>query len=158
MARYYDNFELRGLRDCLRSFDENGRYAHRGRWSIGRGGYDLQWELCYTDYSGYSQAFVHCISNRLEWVNGRMSEYPNAVKVIKTILSEYTWCKYYEERYVVTYTDYDCIYDDEVQTYSDECDDYQDAQRHIKFLKEEGITDIDYDVVYYDIDGNLIKR
>ena len=31
----------------LKSFDENGKYAKRGNWEIGRGGYDLWYEISY---------------------------------------------------------------------------------------------------------------
>lgn len=39
--------KLIGLRTALRKFDEDGYSATSGRWSLGKGGYDLLWEVCY---------------------------------------------------------------------------------------------------------------
>ena len=151
MAKYNETFELKGLRECLRSFDNNGRYARRGRWHIANGGYDLQWELYYDN-----TPIVDCVDSELEFI-GRISDYSNANKVIKIILEEYDWCEYLEEMYVVTYTDNSGIYDDKVETYSEEFDDYMEAKRFMKSCEEDGFVDIDYETVYYDIDGNIVK-
>lgn len=151
MAKYYDTFELRGLRECLRSFENNGYSATRGRWKIGVGGYDLDWELYYDNYT-----IVDCYDDVLEF-NGNIDDYPNGRKVIKVILQEYPDCKYLEKKYVVTYTDDSGIYDDDVKTYTEECDDYEQAKHFMEYLKKEGLVDIDYDTVYYDIDGNIVK-
>lgn len=37
----------RGLRTLLEKFNEDGKRVEQTHWSIGRGGYDLWWELYY---------------------------------------------------------------------------------------------------------------
>lgn len=43
-----DNVKITGLRNVLRRFDEGAISATSGRWSIGKGGYDLFFELYYS--------------------------------------------------------------------------------------------------------------
>ena len=38
---------MRGLRQVLQKFEENGRSAFGTHWHIANGGYDLWWELYY---------------------------------------------------------------------------------------------------------------
>lgn len=42
-----DNLNKSLVTKMLDTFDSNGRYAHRGNWSIANGGYDLYWEIYY---------------------------------------------------------------------------------------------------------------
>ena len=51
---------IKGLRKCLREFDENGRYASAGEWSIARGGYDLWWQLSYA-----GTPVIDCVAGKL---------------------------------------------------------------------------------------------
>ena len=152
MSRINDSqkkMEINGLRQCLRSFDNNGEYATNRHWKIAGGGYDLTWQLYYDNIP-----VVDCVGDDLEL--DREGDYTNEKDMIKIILQEYDWCRYRKEVYVVTYTDDSGIYDDEVETYSQECDDYSEAKRFMSHLKEEGFVDVDYEKVYYDVDGNRI--
>lgn len=76
-----NKMSLRGLRQCLRAFDNNGYHSMWGHWSIGRGGYDLQWELYYDNYP-----ILGCISNRLDIYE----DTPNIERICQTIREEYT--------------------------------------------------------------------
>lgn len=42
-----DNLNKSLVTKMLDTFNSNGRYAHRGNWSIANGGYDLLWEIYY---------------------------------------------------------------------------------------------------------------
>lgn len=55
------NANCRGLRSVLRKFDEDGKYAEGEHWSIGKGGYDLWWELSYDGIP-----VVDCVCNRIK--------------------------------------------------------------------------------------------
>lgn len=48
---------ITGLAKALERFDSNGRSAKQGRWEIGRGGYDLDWELYYD-----TKPVVQCVN------------------------------------------------------------------------------------------------
>ncbi len=50
-----------GLRTALEKFEENGKHAKCGKWSIANGGYDLWWEIYYEGYT-----VLQCIAGRLE--------------------------------------------------------------------------------------------
>ena len=56
-----DNIKLSGLKTVLDKFEDNGKYAKQGKWSIGRGGYDLWWQLYYD-----GTAVVDCVDGELE--------------------------------------------------------------------------------------------
>lgn len=42
-----NNKDVRDLKSALATFRDNGKYAKRGNWSIGNGGYDLWYEISY---------------------------------------------------------------------------------------------------------------
>lgn len=42
-----DNLNKSLVTKMLDTFNSNGKYAHRGNWSIANGGYDLYWEIYY---------------------------------------------------------------------------------------------------------------
>lgn len=78
---YWHDYKMAGLRDVLRKFDSNGKFAKSGHWHIANGGYDLDWELYYDDVP-----VVQCIAGELE--NGHLPDFAwNKVRNI--ILSEY---------------------------------------------------------------------
>lgn len=57
-----DKIYITGLRNVLRRFDEGAISATSGRWSIGKGGYDLFFELYYNpDGNGRGYPVVDCI-------------------------------------------------------------------------------------------------
>lgn len=60
--------ETAGLRTCLRKYKENGHHASSCRWSIGTGGYDLNWQLSYD-----GTPVIDCLSpgNTLQTLNER---------------------------------------------------------------------------------------
>lgn len=82
-------FCLRGLVKCLRDFDEDGRYARSGNWSIGQGGYDLNWELYYDN-----KPIIDCVGRNIEvcTTDGKC----NINQVLKRIRLEYPDCIYRE--------------------------------------------------------------
>lgn len=45
----------------LEKFDEDGRYAGCGKWTIGKGGYDLWWEIYYDN-----QCVLRCVASEVE--------------------------------------------------------------------------------------------
>ena len=45
------NFDFTGIKTALRKFEENGKEAHCGKWTIANGGYDLWWEIYYEGIS-----------------------------------------------------------------------------------------------------------
>jgi hypothetical protein len=51
---------LSGLQVALRRFEQDGKYAKCGHWSIAKGGYDLWWELYWDGY-----AVLQCVSGKL---------------------------------------------------------------------------------------------
>lgn len=71
---------------CLRRFDEVGRYAQSGKWQIGRGGYDLNWELYYERLP-----VVDCVDHYVEVVNDYGMD--NAKQVVKIIMREYGYIR-----------------------------------------------------------------
>lgn len=77
-----EKFEIRGLRNCLRKYDEKGKYATSGKWSIATGGYDLYWQLCYEE-----EPLIDNVCNELT-VDNRY-DYSNLNEVISIILEEY---------------------------------------------------------------------
>lgn len=72
---YQENFELREL---LRAYDEDGRSASSAHWMIGRGGYDLDFEL-YRD----REAVIQCIAGKLENVSLSEDEFHRIGSIIK---------------------------------------------------------------------------
>lgn len=68
-----EKVKLAGLRVALRKFDENGRSATDGRWLLGRGRYDLLWEVCYKqdDSAGYLP-IIDCVPVSKEQYTGAL--------------------------------------------------------------------------------------
>lgn len=54
-------FSFVGLKTALKNFDEDGRYAKCGNWSIANGGYDLWFEIYYDGYT-----VLQCINGKLQ--------------------------------------------------------------------------------------------
>ena len=77
-----EKFEIRGLRYCLRKYEENGKYATSGKWSIATGGYDLYWQLCYEE-----TPLIDNVCNELT-IDNRY-DYSNLNEVVSIILEEY---------------------------------------------------------------------
>lgn len=71
---------------CLRRFDEVGCCALSGKWSIGRGGYDLDWELCYERLP-----VVDCYGHYVEVVNDYGMG--NVNQVVTIIMREYGYIR-----------------------------------------------------------------
>ena len=76
-----DKINIRGLKEILRKFDEDGYHVQATHWSIGRGGYDLQWELYYDGIP-----VVDCIADEISNIC-----LPDKVfnRIAKIILQEY---------------------------------------------------------------------
>lgn len=75
------NINLRGLRQILRRFDENGYHVRATHWSVARGGYDLQWELYYDRIP-----VVDCVDNEIINIGLDKKDFS---RVAKIILEEY---------------------------------------------------------------------
>ncbi len=74
------------LRRCLEIYDENGMEGRSGPWSIGRGGYDLDWELYY-----YREPVLDCEAGEVKIIaNG----YRGWEKVIAIVKEAQPYCKY----------------------------------------------------------------
>lgn len=56
-----ENISFVGLKTALKKFDENGRYAECGNWSVANGGYDCWWEIYYQGYT-----VLQCINGKLD--------------------------------------------------------------------------------------------
>jgi len=85
--------KITGLRTVLRRFDENGMSATSGRWYIGKGGYDLAWELYYTpDNETYRYPIIDCIQSTWDFkgtLKNLMLTTTEFKKVAKVIMEEY---------------------------------------------------------------------
>ena len=88
MVDYMINFT--GLRTALEKFDENGKIAKCGKWSIANGGYDLWWEIYYEGYT-----VLQCIAGRLEGGFRPIPEFTEKTEkeLIKKVKSIYTGLK-----------------------------------------------------------------
>lgn len=77
------NINMRGLKELLIKFDEDGKYVSGTHWSIARGGYDLYWQLYYDGIP-----VIDCVCNELE--NNCLDEhdYKRCCKVIKSIYKQ----------------------------------------------------------------------
>ncbi len=73
---------------CLRRYDETGRFAQWGKWSIGTGGYDLNWELYYEEEHFCRVPVVGCVGCYIEIYNDFGRE--NVEQVANVIMREYT--------------------------------------------------------------------
>lgn len=78
---------LKGLRDVLRRYEDNGRYARHGNWEIGTGGYDLNWQISYERIP-----VIDCIANDIFRSGGTLhnncmeeKDFQKVVRVIKDI-------------------------------------------------------------------------
>lgn len=86
--------KISGLRTVLRRFNENGKSAKSGRWYIGKGGYDLAWELYYTpDGETYRYPVIDCIQGAWDFKGViknlfGLSE-ADLKKITKIIMEEY---------------------------------------------------------------------
>ena len=56
-------YRLSNLKKALKAFEENGKYAKCGDWSVAAGGYDLQFIVYYQE-----NEVLRCIGNELESV------------------------------------------------------------------------------------------
>lgn len=76
-----------GLRTALEKFDENGKHAKCGKWSIANGGYDLWWEIYYEGYT-----VLQCIDGELQGGFRPFSEFTEETEkeLIKRVKSIYT--------------------------------------------------------------------
>lgn len=135
--------DIKGLRQCLRKFDEDGYSASYGHWSIGRGGYDLDWELYYD-----GQAFLDCSDDELELVT---DDFTNWDKAVEVVLSEYDWCKWYDWNYEVTAVD-------GRRKIKEEFWNESGAMKFANGLREDGYTDIVVMETVSDFHGNIIKQ
>ena len=76
-----------GLRTALEKFEENGKYAKCGKWSIANGGYDLWWEIYYEGYT-----VLQCIDGELQGGFRPIPEFTEETEkeLIKRVKSIYT--------------------------------------------------------------------
>ena len=81
------NISLRGLKATLEKFDENGKYAEGKHWNIGRGGYDLWWELYYDN-----MPIARCVAGTLEITFDALTDVMEK-RLIKSIKSVYTYLR-----------------------------------------------------------------
>ena len=72
---------LKGLRQTLRKFDEDGFCVSGKHWKIAKGGYDLYWELYYDNVP-----VVDCVCNRLERIGIDIKAFN---KICQIIIEEY---------------------------------------------------------------------
>lgn len=81
---------LKGLRNVLQKFEEDGRVASGTHWKIAKGGYDLWWQLYYDNVP-----VVDCVCNEIE--NNCL---PQEIfdKVFQVIKEEYDTNKFYPIR------------------------------------------------------------
>ena len=86
------NITLKGLRGCLRKFDDNGMYAESGRWSIGKGGYDLAFQLYYRNEYDYKVPVIDCIQGTWDihgWLENNCLPEFDYKRIAKVIMEEY---------------------------------------------------------------------
>ena len=84
------NINIKGLREQLRNFEEDGMYVAGVNWSVARGGYDLDWELCYK-----GEPVLNCICNELINIGMEQSVFK---KICQIIIDEYDTNPYYPMR------------------------------------------------------------
>ena len=84
------------IQTMLGTFESNGSYSQRGKWSISSGGYDLDFEIsvnCGTDrYVTYFVPLIHCVSGHLENVGGSYLDDTTFRKIADIIISRYPDC------------------------------------------------------------------
>ena len=88
------------IQTMLRTFESNGSYSQRGRWSISSGGYDVDFELYVnSDDNGrniqrvqYVLPLIRCVSGHLENVGGRYLDDSTFKKIADIIISRYPDC------------------------------------------------------------------
>jgi len=78
-----EDIKMSGFKQMLEAFDSNGKHARRGKWEIGRGGYDLQWEVYYNGVP-----FMECVDNEATFQHDYMP-YKIACKIAGVIESVY---------------------------------------------------------------------
>ena len=69
---------VRGLREILKKFDEDGYHVQATHWSIGRGGYDLQWELYYDGIP-----VVDCVDDEISNLCLSEKDFKRIAKIIR---------------------------------------------------------------------------
>lgn len=76
---------MNSLVHLLDIFEEDGYSAEWGRWSIGRGGYDLDFEMSYA-----GKPFLWCVDGKIEKVDPDFDDvaYNYAVDAIKATFPE----------------------------------------------------------------------
>ena len=76
-----------GLKTALEKFEDNGKYAKGGKWSIANGGYDLWWEIYYEGYT-----VLQCIDGELQGGFRPIPEFTDEAEkeLIKKVKSIYT--------------------------------------------------------------------
>ena len=97
---FKDKISLKGLRSCLRKFDEGVRYAESGRWSIGKGGYDLAFQIYCKDSTGYKIPIIDCIQDTWDingWLENNCLPEAEYKRVAKVIMDEYSNVKLSKE-------------------------------------------------------------
>lgn len=88
------------IQAMLRTFESNGTYSERGRWSISAGGYDADFELCIDcDDDGrnihrvkFVVPLIRSVSGHLENVGGRYLDDATFKKIADIIISRYPDC------------------------------------------------------------------
>lgn len=80
------DISFKGLKSALKKFDENGKYARCGHWSIANGGYDLYWEIYYKGCP-----VLQCIAGEVSGGLRPFQEFTEEVenKLIKVVKSVY---------------------------------------------------------------------
>ena len=88
------------IQTMIVTFEHNGSYSQRGRWSISSGGYDADFELCVNcDDRGrniqrvqYVVPLIRCVSGHLENVGGSYLDDSTFKKIANIIISRYPDC------------------------------------------------------------------
>ena len=97
---FEEKISLMGLRGCLRKLDEGVVYAESGRWSIGKGAYDLAFQLYYKDTTGYKVPVIDCIQDAWDingWLENNCLPDREYKRVAKVIMDEYSDVKLSKE-------------------------------------------------------------
>ena len=71
---------LKGLKQALERFNDNGKFAKQGYWTIGKGAYDLDWQLAYQ-----GAPVIDCVNGKLknDCLSGPM--FRKCASVIKSV-------------------------------------------------------------------------
>ena len=55
------NVNIKGLKNVLLKYNDNGKIAKGKHWEIGKGGYDLWWEISYDGFP-----IIGCVCGEIE--------------------------------------------------------------------------------------------